>query len=394
MSDLRVVAWFSWFLVSNWFAHLNLISKLQFLKRGSLMHKKVALLLAVFLALGIFLGTSRAASAQEDPPTRVARLNFIEGSVSYQPGGDDDQEWVAADRNRPLTTGDDLWSDQASRGEIHIGSTAIRLGPQTGISFLNLDDNTIQVQLTQGVIEVHIRHYNPDNAYEIDTPNLAFTIYAPGKYRIQTDPDGYSTMILVRDGQGQATGAGQTFDINPQQAYTFSGGEQLTYDVQPAGGPDEFEHWSESRDLREDAPPPLVTFRPIWMATTTSMTMATGRTIPNMARSGSRATSHRGGLRITMATGSGSLPGDGLGLTRNRGASLRFTTDVGRKCAAAIGDGCLVLRLCVPCTHRRSLPLSAEVPASAPPSASAADSPGSRCFRLARATDSLLRLAT
>jgi hypothetical protein len=217
------------------------------------MHKKAALLLVLFLAFGVFLGTSRTASAQEDPPTRVARLNFIEGSVSYQPGGDEDSEWVAADRNRPLTTGDDLWSDQDSRGEVHIGSTAIRLGPQTGISFLNLDDNTIQIQLTQGVIDVHIRHYNPDNAYEIDTPNLAFTIYAPGKYRIQTDPDGYSTMILVRDGQGQATGAGQTFDINPQQAYTFSGGEQLTYDVQPAGAPDEFEHWSESRDLREDA---------------------------------------------------------------------------------------------------------------------------------------------
>jgi hypothetical protein len=217
------------------------------------MHKKVALLLAVFLALGIFLGTSRSASAQEDPPTRVARLNFVEGNINYQPGGDDDQEWVVADRNRPLTTGDDLWSDQDSRGEIHIGSTAIRMGAQTGISFLNLDDNTIQIQLTQGVIEVHIRHYNPDNAYEIDTPNLAFTIYAPGKYRIQADPDGYSTMILVRDGQGQVTGAGQTFDITPQQAYTFSGGDQLTYDVQPAFGPDEFEHWSQERDLREDA---------------------------------------------------------------------------------------------------------------------------------------------
>ncbi len=217
------------------------------------MHKKVALLLALFLTLGIFLGTSRSASAQEDPPTRVARLNYIEGSVSYQPGGDEDQEWVAADRNRPLTTGDNLWSDEASRGEIHIGSTSIRMAQQTGISFLNLDDNTIQIQLTQGAIEVHIRHYNTDNAYEIDTPNLAFTIYAPGKYRIQTDPDGYSTMILVRDGQGQATGAGQTFDINPQQVYTFSGGDQLSYDVQPAGGVDEFERWSESRDIREDA---------------------------------------------------------------------------------------------------------------------------------------------
>ena len=54
--------------------------------------KKVSRLVVLFLALGIFLGASRTASAQDDPPTRIARLNFIQGSVSYQPGGDDEQE--------------------------------------------------------------------------------------------------------------------------------------------------------------------------------------------------------------------------------------------------------------------------------------------------------------
>jgi hypothetical protein len=243
--------------------------------------KKVSRLVVLFLALGIFLGASRTASAQDDPPTRIARLNFIQGSVSYQPGGDDEQEWVAADPNRPLTTGDNLWSDENSRGELHIGSTAIRLGGQTGISILNLDDSTIQIQLTQGTIEVHVRRYDPDNAYEIDTPNLAFTIYAPGKYRIQTDPEGYSTMILVRDGEGQVTGGGQSYDVNPNQMYTFSGTDQLGYDVQPAGGPDPCE---------KTLPPLPATSHAIWKATTISTTTATGRTIPNMVRSGFPAT--------------------------------------------------------------------------------------------------------
>jgi hypothetical protein len=217
--------------------------------------KKVSLfVVALILALGIFSGTSPVASAQDDPPTRVARLNFIQGSVSYQPSSDDDnQDWVAADPNRPLTTGDNLWSDADSRGEIHIGSTSIRLSNLTGISFLNLDDNTIQIQLTQGTIEVRVRNYNPDNAYEIDTPNLAFTIYGPGRYRIQADPDGNSTMILIRDGQGQVTGGGQSYDVDPGQRYVFNGTEQLNYEVQPAVGLDAFEMWSQSRDQREDA---------------------------------------------------------------------------------------------------------------------------------------------
>ena len=83
--------------------------------------------------------------AQADPPERVARLNFVEGSVSYLPSGGGDDDWVAAMINRPLTTGDRLWVDTGSRCELHSGSTVIRLNSTTGISFLNLDDATMQM---------------------------------------------------------------------------------------------------------------------------------------------------------------------------------------------------------------------------------------------------------
>ena len=51
--------------------------------------------------------------AQDDPPSRVARLNFLEGSVSLQSAGHDD--WTAATPNYPLTVGDHLWADESSR---------------------------------------------------------------------------------------------------------------------------------------------------------------------------------------------------------------------------------------------------------------------------------------
>jgi hypothetical protein len=38
---------------------------------------------------------------------------------------------VTAIPNRPLTSGDNLWTDQNARAELHVGSTAIRLAPQT-----------------------------------------------------------------------------------------------------------------------------------------------------------------------------------------------------------------------------------------------------------------------
>src|SRR5580700_11697360 len=69
-------------------------------------------------------GPQDAQNPDQDPPGRVARLNFMEGSISFQPGGEND--WVDAVLNRPLVTGDNLWADENSRAEVHVGSTALR----------------------------------------------------------------------------------------------------------------------------------------------------------------------------------------------------------------------------------------------------------------------------
>ena len=45
-----------------------------------------------------------SAQDQDDPPSRVARLGYMQGSVSFQPAGEPD--WVQAVPNRPMTTGD------------------------------------------------------------------------------------------------------------------------------------------------------------------------------------------------------------------------------------------------------------------------------------------------
>jgi Family of unknown function (DUF6600) len=214
--------------------------------------RKTALLFTLsFLALGLISAFPRSAAAQDDdPPGRVARLNYIQGSVSYQVSGD--RDWVQADPNRPLTTGDNLWADKDSHGEVHIGSTAIRMSSETGISFLTLDDRTTQIQLAQGTIEVHLRILQSGDAFEVDTPNLALTLTQPGEYRIDTDPDGGSTAIVVREGEGEVTGGGDNWDLGPRQQYTFNGTDQLTYDASPAPGFDDFEDWCQSRDQREN----------------------------------------------------------------------------------------------------------------------------------------------
>ena len=82
-----------------------------------------------------------------------------------------------------MTTGDKLWSDNGSRAELHIGSASLRIGSTTGFSFLNLTDDVAQVQLTEGTLRVRVKRLEQNETFEIDTPNLAFSILRPGTYR-------------------------------------------------------------------------------------------------------------------------------------------------------------------------------------------------------------------
>ncbi len=214
------------------------------------MRKAGSLLFASFLVAAAFAALPIISRAQDDPPGRVGRLNYMEGSVSYQVSGDTD--WADADPNRPLTTGDNLWADKDSRGEVHIGSAAIRLSSETGLSFLNLDDRTVQLELPQGTIEVHLRNHAAGEAFEIDTPNLAFTLTRAGEYLIEADPNGSSTVIVVREGEGEVTGGGESYDLGPEQQYIFTGTDQLTYDRGPAPAFDDFEDWCQARDQAEN----------------------------------------------------------------------------------------------------------------------------------------------
>jgi len=207
----------------------------------------------LILALAFALAPQRAAADDDDPPSRVARLSHTDGSVSFEPAGTDD--WVSAVINRPVTTGDKLWADQNSRAELQLGSATIRMGATTGFSFLNLGDNITQLQLTEGTVRISVRRIERDEIYEVDTPNLAFSIFRPGIYTINVNQGGDTTVVHVRRGEGEVTGGGLSYTVHANETGTFSGTDQLAADVEGIGNPDDLETWSEERDSRwEHAP--------------------------------------------------------------------------------------------------------------------------------------------
>jgi hypothetical protein len=206
----------------------------------------------VLFACNAFLQRA-AAQDQDDPPGRVARLGYMQGSVSFQPAGESD--WVEAVRNRPLTVGDKIWADRDSRAELSLGDAVIDLNANTGISFLNLDDRTIQIQLSSGSVNVRVRHLDRDDVFEIDTPNLAFSVYQPGRYRLDASEDGKYTVIAIREGEGEASGNGQSYTLHANQRANFEGTDSLHAEVDNIGSPDDFDNWAYGRDHRYENSP-------------------------------------------------------------------------------------------------------------------------------------------
>jgi hypothetical protein len=153
---------------------------------------RLRLLTAVFAGAAMLL---LSGAGMADPPTRVARLSFFSGPVSFSPAGED--EWVLATPNRPLITGDRLWADAGGRAELQAGSIALRLGASTNVNVLNLDDRATQLELTQGSLYVRVWRIDRGDTVEIDTPNLAFTVNSVGRYRIDVDADGNVTTLAV-----------------------------------------------------------------------------------------------------------------------------------------------------------------------------------------------------
>src|SRR3974390_1814855 len=104
-----------------------------FRRGGEMKTRKLWAWMVLFASFAFVLQASTIAKAQDDedasqdPPGRVARLNYSQGSVSFRPAGGDD--WGTAVPNRPMVTGDDLWADEDSKAEVPIGSAAISLGP-------------------------------------------------------------------------------------------------------------------------------------------------------------------------------------------------------------------------------------------------------------------------
>ncbi len=191
-----------------------------------------------------------SAQTDQDPPTRAARLQYMSGSVSIQPQGTGD--WVAGVLNRPLTNGDNIWTDKDSRAELNVGSGLIRTSNESSLTLTGVGDNSTQLELHQGTLDLWVRHLAEGETYEIDTPETAFTVQTPGEYRIDVDSQGNTSAVTVWQGEGEASSNGSTVTIKAGQQAHFADDSSAAPEVAEAPAPDSFDSWCRGRDNRDE----------------------------------------------------------------------------------------------------------------------------------------------
>ena len=191
-------------------------------------------------------------SDEIDPPGRVGRIADTFGQAwLYSP---DTGDWIAAVRNRPITTGDHFATDPGARAELTVGSTTVRVDGGTEVEVVRLDDQAVVLHLHSGAMALRVRDARAVGELELTTPEGRMRVQAAGRYRI--DRGDRATELTVLQGQAQWEGPGNGLTLYPGQRGQFwieSNGVAQYAITDPLR--DAFAAWDADRDRALDRAP-------------------------------------------------------------------------------------------------------------------------------------------
>jgi hypothetical protein len=213
-------------------------------------HSPFRFLVSRLVPLLVWAFAAAGAMAQTDPPARVGTLTDIQGSVAFAPPGE--TEWADAQRNRPVTSGDRLWTDRGSRAELHLGSAVLHIDGQSYVDVTHLDDGAFQASLNEGTVNARVRELGSGENFEIDTPQLALRAAQPGDWRVDVDPSTGTTSVIVHSGAAVVYGArGESLQLQAGQQLAFTGRE-LQQVAMPPLRDGAFDRYAADRNRADD----------------------------------------------------------------------------------------------------------------------------------------------
>ena len=213
------------------------------------------------MAACAFLTMFAASAAPVDPPSRVGRIGYVEGDVSFY--ADRSEGWRKARINFPVTSENSIWTENQSRAEVRIGASALRIDDNSVLDLVKINDDRTQAFLQRGSVNIRTRSNSRDNTRDsirLDTNEGRFIIEGNGRYRVDASQDGFESRISVFIGrasyESNADEAGTSNRLNIDAGKTLivrnsGAGTTSDFRFENASG-SAFDRWAEVRDQNWD----------------------------------------------------------------------------------------------------------------------------------------------
>ena len=115
------------------------------------------------------------------------------------------------------------------------------------MGLVNQEPDFVQLKVTSGHLSLDLRSVDPGRTVEVDTPQAAFTIDAPGYYRVDVTGD-RTSFITRRSGRATMTPAGgQAVAIAPSEEVVLDAGASPRVQSFVAPQLDEWDNWNYVR---------------------------------------------------------------------------------------------------------------------------------------------------
>jgi hypothetical protein len=196
--------------------------------------------------------TSVTVEGEDDEPIqRVARLNFVDGDVSFLRAGV--TEWAPAVQNLPLLSGDQIYVGDGARAEIQLGNgNYVRLTERTSMTIADLTHTVAQLEVTEGIALIRLERFGSAfTRFEIDTPNAALVLEQDGFYRVNVRGDEESEVVVQRGSAEVATIDGN-FKVKEGHRLLVDTSTDGRLEVAVDNSRDEWDVWSQDRDQTLD----------------------------------------------------------------------------------------------------------------------------------------------
>ena len=189
----------------------------------------IAVVVALVAGLGVWFYTKHEQTAEADALPYAARIQRVEGEVAFSEDRANSDasaantQWTAATANQPFSEGDRIYTRDKSRTSLAFsGRNFARLDPNTSLDIVSLGDRRTQLALREGSAMFDVGYLQPNELFEVATPNGSIDFAEPGLYNIGFDQNG-GVLVSVLSGLARVVGQAGSGEINKGEMLTLLG---------------------------------------------------------------------------------------------------------------------------------------------------------------------------